>query len=89
MRALSQVKITFGAKVAIKSIGQEGRWTRTRGKRSETQAMDLSAAPHSQPTFPEISGATNLRGHYVPIVVSGIKHMGACVELYRIAKKAI
>jgi len=51
--------------------------------------MDLSAAPHSQPTFPEISGATNLRGHYVPIVVGGIKYMETWVELYRMAKKAI
>ena len=40
-------------------------------------------------TFPEISGATNLRGHYAPIVVGGIKHMDRWVELYRMAKKAI
>ena len=35
MRALSQVKTTFGAKVAIKSIGQEGPLERTQDKRSD------------------------------------------------------
>ena len=34
MRALSQVKTTFGAKVAIKSIGLEGSLERTQDKRS-------------------------------------------------------
>ena len=43
----------------------------------------------SKDTFPEISGATNLRGHYVPIVVGGIKHMDPWVKLYRMVKKAV
>jgi len=60
------VKTTFGAKVAIKSIGQEGSLERTQDKRSN-----------------------KLEGHYVPIVVGGIKHMDTWVELYRMVKKAI
>ena len=45
MRALSQVKITFGAKVAIKSIEQEDPLERTWGKWSDK--LEGALLPHS------------------------------------------
>ena len=82
------MKITFGAKVE--------KINRTRGSLDEDAGQaqrNTSDGPQRSSPFatdiPEVSGATNLRGHYVPIVVGGIKYMGACVELYRMAKEAI
>ena len=87
MRALSQVKITFGAKVAIKSIGRSLNEDAGQAQRNTSDGPQRSSPFAAD--IPEVSGATNLREHYVPIVVGGIKHTGAWVELYRMAKKAI